>query len=214
MDYRGPRYLPAESVATRTPDDFIGIAAFLSQTPNLEGLDLYMYNTLKGAPWAYDRVFAHIAKEVHLPKLKRLSLRGIRTTHDALLLFLCNHPEITDLDFREVHITGGSWHTILKHFQSMHKLSRLHLENLWSGSQHLLDLEPTNPIFDDGVRDVSNSYPTKDGSMIHTRDITVEELRQDGGINLIKTRGRRRGRGSRALMAWMRERRRAYGPPE
>lgn len=214
MDYRGARRLPIESIAARTPDDFLGVAAFLKQTPNLESLSLYMYNTLKGPPWAYDRVFVHISKEVCLSGLRRLFLRGVRTTHDALLLFLRNHPDLTDLDLREIHMSGGSWASILKHFQSMHKLSRLHLENLWSGAKNPLNLKPANPVFDDSKRGHGYSYPTKNGSLVHTRDIGAEELRQEGGLSFVKITGRSRGKGSKALMSWMTDRRREYGPPE
>lgn len=213
MDHRAARQLSSESIATRTPEDFLGIAAFLRQTPELEGLDLHMYNTLAGPPSAYDKVFMHIAKDVLLPKLRRLTLRGIRTTHDALLRFLRNHMDITVLDLREVHISGGTWETILKQFQHMPKLSKLHLENLWSGSEHLLNLKPANSMFDDGRRGPGYSYGTKNGTMVHTRDITLEELRQEGGLKFLAIPGRSRGQGSRALMGWMVERAQAYGPP-
>ncbi|KUI59979.1 hypothetical protein VP1G_07191 [Cytospora mali] len=205
--------LPEGVSSARDPENFPGVAAFLKLTPELESLDLYMYNTLDGPPRAYDIVFTHIAKEVLLPKLRRLTLRGIRTTKEALLLFLRNHPGITGLDLRDVHVSRGDWSPLLKHFQSMDKLSRLHLENCWSEPTHLLNLEPENKLFDDGKRGHGHSYSTKNGTMIHTRDITSEELRQEGGLRFVKMKGSTRGKGSRTLMAWMKERREAYGPP-
>lgn len=213
LDHRSARRLSAHSVAARTEQDFVGIAAFLNQTPELEGLDLYMYNTLEGAPSAYERAFAQVSKDVHLPRLQRLALRGIRTTRDALLLFLRNHPGLTDLDLREVHLTGGSWDAVLAHLPSMPRLARLHLENLWSGSRRLLNLEPADAAFDDGRRGPGHSYSTKNGTMVHTRDIGPEELRREGGLQFRAIPGRARGQGSRALMHWMTERASTYGPP-
>lgn len=213
MEHRAARRLPSESIATRTPEDFLGIAAFLKQTPELESLDLYMYNTLAGPASAYDKVFVHISKEVRLPRLRRLTLRGIRTTHDALLRFLRNHRDIEVLDLREVRVSGGTWETILPQLQHMRKLSKLHLENLWSGAEHLLNLEPANPAFDDGRRGPGFSYKTKHGVLVHTRDIAVEELRQKGGLRFLTIPGRSRGQGSKALMGWMVERVQMYGPP-
>ncbi|ROV91222.1 hypothetical protein VMCG_09364 [Cytospora schulzeri] len=214
MDHRRARCLSPEIMVTGTPDFFLGIAAFLKLTPELECLDLYLYNTLSGHPAVYDRLFVHISKDVHLPKLRRLTLRGIRAPHDALLFFLRKHPDITELDLREVHISGGTWDTIFKAFQHMPKLSKLHLENLWSGSQHLLNLEPADPSFDDGKRGPGHSYGTKNGVMVHTRDITTEELRQEGGLKFRTVPGRSRGMGSRALVQWMLERVVNYGPPQ
>lgn len=171
-----------------------------------------MYNTLEGAPAAYDRVFVHISKDVRLPRLRRLTLRGIWTTQAALLLFLRNHPELTHLDLREVHITGGTWDAVLGHLPAMPKLAGLHLENLWSG-RHLLNLEPADAVFDDGKRGPGHSYSTKNGTMVHTRDVTEGELRREGGLSFRTIPGRARGQGSRALMNWMVERARVYGPP-
>lgn len=209
----GARQTPWERLERRAPEDVPGIAAFLKQTPNLEGLDLYMYNTLAGAPFAYDQVFVTISREVRLPNLRRLTLRGIWTKPDALLLFLRNHPDITHLDLREIHIPNGTWHPVFEHIRSMQKLSTLHLENLFGGSKHLLSLEPTNPVFDDGKRGEGHSYSTRSGTMVYSRDISMEELRQEGGLSFVDMPGSHRGMGSKALMSWVWDRRRAYGPP-
>lgn len=211
------KHLPAARIASsetraRADENFPGVAQFLLQTPNLEALDLYLYNTLEGAPWAYCSLFNHISETVHLPKLRRLTLRGIWAKMNSLLLFLRTHPDLTRIDLREVHVSGGTWGPILKHLQSMPNLTELHLENLWSGSEHLLNLQPKDPVFDDENRVLGHYFPTRRGTMVHTRDISVEELRS--GLEFVKSRGSSRGKGSRHLMKWILQRKEDYGPPE
>lgn len=204
--------IPISETRARADENFPGVALFLRQTPNLEALDLFLYNTLEGAPWAYSNLFSHISKTVHLPKLRCLTLRGIWTTPNSLLLFLRTHPDLTHIDLREVHVTGGTWDPILKHFQSMPNLAKLHLENLWSGSEHLLNLQPKNPVYDDKERVPGCHFPTRNGTMVHTRDISVEEIKD--GLEFVKSRGSSRGKGSRHLMKWIQQRKIDYGPPE
>lgn len=204
--------IPTSETRARAEENFPGVAQFLQQTPNLEALDLFLYNTLEGAPWAYSNLFNHISKKVHLPKLRRLTLRGIWTTPNSLLLFLQNHPGLTHIDLREVHVSGGTWEAILKHFQTMPSLTKLHLENLWSGSEHLLNLQPQNSIYDDEKRIPGHYFPTRHGTMVHTRDISVEEIKD--GLEFVKSRGSSRGKGSRHLMKWIQQRKIDYGPPE
>ncbi|KAG6354907.1 hypothetical protein INS49_003988 [Diaporthe citri] len=204
--------IPTSETRARADENFPGVALFLRQTPNLEALDLFLYNTLEGAPWAYSKLFSHISKTVHLPKLRRLTLRGIWTTPNSLLLFLRTHPDLTHIDLREVHVSGGTWDPILKHFQSMLNLAELHLENLWSGSEHLLNLQPRNPVYDDEERVLGCYFPTRNGTMVHTRDISVEEIKN--GLEFVKSRGSSRGKGSRHLMKWIQQRKIDYGPPE
>lgn len=198
--------------SAKANENFPGVAGFLNQTPNLESLDLFMYNTLEGAPWVYSNLFSDVAKTVRLPQLRRLTLRGIWASPSSVLLFLRNHPDLTRVDLREVHITGGTWEPILRHLESMPKLAELHLENLWSGSEHLLNLLHKNPAFDDGKRGYGYSYPIKNGAMVHTRDIGVVELKE--GLSFVKSRGSSRGKGSRYLMKWIQQRKIDYGPPE
>lgn len=212
MRHLEPIRIPTSDIRTRADENFPGVAHFLQHTPNLESLDLYLYNTLEGAPWAYTNLFGHIAKVVHLPKLRRLTLRGIWTTPNSLLLFLRNHADLTHIDLREVHVSGGTWEPILKHFQSMPNLAHLHLENIWSGSEHLLNLQPTNPVYASEERITGHWYPTRHGMMLHTRDIGSEEIRD--GLDFVKSRGSSRGKGSRHLMRWIKQRKVDYGPPE
>ncbi|KAI3393598.1 hypothetical protein diail_3902 [Diaporthe ilicicola] len=204
--------IPINDASARAEENFPGVAGFLSQTPKLEALELFMYNTLEGPPWVYSNVFSHISKTVRLPNLRRLTLRGIWADPVCILIFLRNHRELTRIDLREVHVTGGTWDPILKHIQSMSKLEELHLENLWCSSEHLLNLMPKNVVFDDGDRVSGRSHPIKNGWMVHTRDISMEELRQ--GLDFVKSRGSSRGKGSQLLMRWIKKRKADYGPPE
>ncbi|POS74747.1 hypothetical protein DHEL01_v206864 [Diaporthe helianthi] len=212
MKHLAPVRIATTETRGRTEDNFPGVAAFLQQTPNLEALDLYMYNTMDGAPWAYSGIFSHISKTVHLPKLRRLALRGIWTKQSDLLLFLHNHPHLTHIDLRELHVNGGPWEPILKHLQSMPDLASMHLENLWGGSEHLINLQPVNPLYGREERIPGQFYPTRNGTMIHTRDIGVEEIKN--GLEFVKSRGSSRGKGSRALFKWIQQRKIDYGPPE
>jgi hypothetical protein len=212
MKHLSPVRISTSETRARARDNFPGVAQFLQQTPNLEALDLYLYNTLEGAPWPYKDLFDHISRVVRLRKLRRLTLRGIWSTPNALLLFLRNHPDLTHIDLREIHVVGGTWEPILKHFQSMPKLTHLHLENLWGGSEHLVNLQPSNPVYGGQVRIPGHYYPTRHGTMIHTRDISTEEIRN--GLEFVKSRGSSRGKGSRYLMRWIQQRKIDYGPPE
>lgn len=204
--------IPTSETRARAESNFPGVARFLRQTPNLEALDLFLYNTLEGAPWAYSAMFNNISTIVHLPQLRRLTLRGIWATPTSLLLFLRNHPDLTQIDLREVHVSGGTWEPILKHFQTMPRLTKLHLENLWSGSEHLLNLQPQNSMYDDEKKIPGHYFPTRHGTMVHTRDISVEEIKD--GLDFVKSRGSSRGKGSRHLMKWIQQRKIDYGPPE
>lgn len=212
MKHLSPVRISTSETRARAEENFPGVAYFLHQTPNLEALDLYLYNTMEGAPWTYSNLFSYISKVVHLPKLRRLTLRGIWTAPNSLLLFLRNHPDLRHIDLREIHVIGGTWQPILKHFQSMPNLAQLHLENLWSGSEHLLNLQPSNPVYGREDRIPGQFYPTRNGTMIHTRDISAEEIRN--GLEFVKSRGSSRGTGSRHLMRWIQQRKIDYGPPE
>lgn len=205
------RPLPSHSSRARDPLNFPGVADFLKLTPNLESLDLRMYNTLDGSPHGYAKIFVAIAAGVRLRNLKRLVLRGIWTSEDALLRFLRCHPNIEALDLRDVHLVGANWEKTLSHFPKMRHLQNLHLENLWSTSERLLNLEPVDPIFDDGLRGPGHSFPARRGTMVHTRDISMEEIR--AGLVFKQLTGAH-GKGSRSLMGWMKHRRLMYGPPE
>ncbi|KAL1870765.1 hypothetical protein Daus18300_005085 [Diaporthe australafricana] len=212
MQHLRPVRIACSAEPARSSENFPGVAGFLNQTPNLRALELSMYNTLEGAPWVYSNLFGDVAKTVRLPELRRLTLRGIWATPSFVLLFLRNHPDLTRVDLREVHITGGTWEPILRHLESMPKLAELHLENLWSGSEHLLNLLPKNPVFDDGNRGSGCSYPIKNGALVHTRDVSVDELKE--GLSFVRSRGSSRGKGSRFLMKWIQRRKKDYGPPK
>lgn len=205
------RPLSAHSARARDPLNFPGVADFLKLTPNLESLDLRMYNTLDGPPYPYYKVFVAIAAGVRLPNLKRLVLRGIWTSEGALLRFLRCHPTIEELDLRDIHITGATWDKTLTRFSRMRHLEKLHLENLWSSSERLLNLEPEDARFDDGLRGPGHSFPARRGTMVHTRDIGMEEVK--AGLEFKQLTGAH-GKGSRSLMGWIKHRRLTYGPPE
>lgn len=190
--------------------NYPGVADFLKLFPDLESLDLRMYNTLKGAPWSYSAVFQNIADEVRLPKLNCLVLRGIWTLEDSLDSFLKKHKTIEVLDLREVHITAGDvgWARILTRVATFPKLKKLHLEDLWDKNRHLVNLEPVNARFDGGM-----SFQTRGasgGKIVHTRDISMEEVKE--GLCFKPSRALR-SRGSSSLIAWLRNRRMLYGPP-
>ena len=85
--------------------NFPGITGLLLHMPNLQVLDLHMYQTLeyeaRPSPLRLHhqhRIFGALVRHrVSLPRLRRLSLRGLIFTRQDLLSFLGSHPSIDDL---------------------------------------------------------------------------------------------------------------------
>lgn len=211
-----PRLMDAASLCASDPTNFPGVAEFLKMTPNLEGLTLHMYNTLAGIPVTYEQIFDIISKDIRLPKLRRLTLRGIRTTSDAILTFLRNHPGIVELDLRGVHLSGpcSGWFRIFRHLQQrLPGLDKLRLENIWHGHGRLLSLQPKNDAFDDGKRGPGHSFMPRVGPhvVIYARNISSQELKE--GLEFVAPTSSTRGKGDGNLMYWLQQRRTVYGPP-
>lgn len=210
--------LMSTSAHQLTTTNFRRIAMFLTITMQLESLTLHMYNTLDGPPLLYSQTFDCIADEVRLPKLRRLTLRGLWCTNDAMFRFLRAHPHIIELNLREIHLLGplSSWERIfelLRQLARRGRLSKVYLENLFHSRSSLLPLNPKDGVFnsDSGQRIQARNGK---GEFIYARNISSTELKN--GIELAastSTPTSTRGRMDRTTKAWLDQRREDYGPP-
>lgn len=214
--YNHPTLLPADTILGAM--DMPAVAEFLRLCTHLETLTLHMYNTLNGLPIVYEQVFDNIADKVRLPKLQRLTLRGMWCTPPAMLRFLRAHPSITELNFQELHLLGpmSSWDRIFVDLkQRMRSLSKVYLENLFYGAGKLLPLDPKDP----NCSSASDQHflAKKDAhEIVYARHIGAAELQK--GIELaastaatpISTRGKK----DKAMTKWLKQRKVHYGPPK
>lgn len=220
------RPLPSLHPFARTMDHFQGPCQFLRLVPRLEALDLRMYSTLRGLP----NINQNALYALPLTCLRRLTLRGIWTHYTHLLSVWYQNLVLEMLDLREVHLHGSPncWTALFRQLSEVQRSGRsvggplatrpraclraLHLENLFDESNHLVNLAPLDPAFDDGMRGVGRSFPTRRGDdIVHTRDISMGELAAGLRFRVLPNR---HGRGSAELRWWLRERRVLYGPPD
>ncbi|KLJ08190.1 hypothetical protein EMPG_09958 [Blastomyces silverae] len=196
-----------------TESNFTAIARLLQFMPNLEALDLHLYHCLKGDPSGYDKIFELISKHIRLPSLKQCYLRGIYATQGALLQFLANHPFITHLDLREIHLTSGSWEPVIDHLDSkMPALTRLRLSNLWTNQ--ILNLRPIwETKFDEMnyLKPNPISYPCHGGLVVHTWDFKEHDLKKR--LKFYPTTPGDVPLGSPGRFHWLHSRLLEYGPP-
>ena len=165
------------------PDNFPGVAGMLGYTPNLEALDLHMYQTAEGNGEAYSQLFTRVAKDVQLPALERVVLRGLYVKGEDLLLFLTNHPNIKTLHLLTISLSD-SWEPIFAHLSSMPALEYLWLSAL-RGDGKTVNLDPEKEKFSQPMdhRRINPTsrfdwYPLGGASLVHTREIYHEELRE------------------------------------
>ncbi|KAH7176935.1 hypothetical protein EDB81DRAFT_773794 [Dactylonectria macrodidyma] len=94
-------------------DNFTGIAQMLGHMPNLESLDLHMFQTLEyeaydGASrlFFYARVFKAIVDQgLQFRQLRYLALRGICVNVNDLTTFITRHPQIENLELHNVMLS-------------------------------------------------------------------------------------------------------------
>lgn len=99
-------------------DNFPGIALLLRHMPNLETLDLHMFQTLEYEAYdgrcrlnKYNAVFKYMAEPGHhFPLLKTLVLRGLCIDPSDLLVFMERHPKVENLELRSVRSTFSARH--------------------------------------------------------------------------------------------------------
>ncbi|KAF2816123.1 uncharacterized protein BDZ99DRAFT_129374 [Mytilinidion resinicola] len=203
--------LKADDPEALAHDNFPGVAQLLQFMPNLEAIDLHLYNTLQGSTKSYDRIFNTVASEVHLPALEQCFLRGVPTTAESLLLFLEKHPKLNHFELREVRLTTGTWEAIFSHLSGMPALTKLRMSNLRSGGNGMLfNLQPPTKYDYKEFQQKRWSYPCMDGDMVHTLELGAEEIKR--GLKF-RARPQERQLGSPWFMMWMESTKGLYGPP-
>ncbi|KAK0720271.1 hypothetical protein B0H67DRAFT_575544 [Lasiosphaeris hirsuta] len=165
-------------------DNFDGIVALLRLMPQLQTLDLHMFNKLReGNSEIYDRIFVDIAEKVYLPQLTTLTLRGMRATTTSLLHFIESPPKLRHLELRYMCLGSGIWASIFPRLAKVGKLEFLRLSNLFD--RRLVNLAPRDaaamaeemPTWatDDQLRNTT-SFPCTNCHLIHTRDFGPDVL--------------------------------------
>ncbi|KAI4212378.1 MAG: hypothetical protein LQ351_004948 [Letrouitia transgressa] len=206
--------LPSDDPKAIAAGNYPGVARLLNQMPNLERLDLHLYNTLEGSADNYAKVFTCIADDVTLPSLRHCTLSGLYSSEVTLLQFLRTHDALETFELREIGLVSGSWSSVLAYMCTMPLLQRVILQNLWEPSKSLLNLESK-----DGqkstpggtVEDRNCSYPCFGGMMVHTRTFSREVIQKERFQFMKCPSGRPLG--SAALHRWIYARKAEYGPP-
>lgn len=177
----------------------LGSALLLEQL-ELRWFNLRVFNA--PATELVDRKFFDSIAPLSMPHLKSFSLRGVRTSEDALLTFLMAHSQLVDLTLEEIHLTQGRFLPIFTYIDNdMTALNSLYLNDLWESKLILFPGSKCNPHF----RSLRSTAPSwlkrnKEGQLrkkiIHYREQTDRQL------------------GSPAFTAWLRKRTLLYGPVE
>ena len=199
-------------------ENYPGVARLLAYMPNLEILDLHLYNTLRGGVRCYAKVFQYIADDVVLPSLRHCTLRGIRCSEPSLLKFFRAHDAISTLEMSEIHLTSGSYSPVFAHLCTLPHLQSVTLHTLWAPEAGLLSLAPKNrpiehnPSFVGSFTNNKNcSFVCEDGTMLYMRKFSREEIQGERFEFAKGPSGRQMG--SQEFMAWLRTREADYGPP-
>lgn len=177
-------YIPPDLLMGVTDDNFDGIVALLRLMPQLQTLDLHMFNKLQdGNSEVYDSILFDIAQKVCFPQLTTLTLRGMRATTASLMQFIESPAKLRHLELRYVCLGSGTWASILPHLTKVGKLEFLRLSNLFD--RRLVNLAPKDdaamaeemPTWatDDQLR-TTTSFPCANGPCIHTREFGPDVL--------------------------------------
>ncbi|KAK5656879.1 hypothetical protein OQA88_4429 [Cercophora sp. LCS_1] len=139
---RTPGYFPNQAARE---DEFDSVANLLSMMPQLETLDLHMYNTLSTFSLEPPKIFDAITSKVRLPNLRICSFRGLIATEAAILEFLRNHQDIEILELRYITLVAGTWTSIFSFLttRGLPKLDFLQLSSL-SAKGCMVDLAPAS----------------------------------------------------------------------
>lgn len=205
---------------TLAEENFPGIARLLRFIPNLETIDLHLYDTLGGIPEVCDRIFKAIAQETRLPALEQCCLRGIYASTESMLQFLENHPRIKHLDLRQVTLTSGSWEPIFEYLGSsrMPALTRLYLSGLYQNVSNYPWLVNLKPVWEEGSDGGKDDYQRLrlttflclGGSrFVHTREFDADEIKRGLEIQPVIDRHLL----GAPYYRWEFSRREEYGPP-
>jgi hypothetical protein len=145
--------------------NFPGVALLLQHMPNLETLDLHMYQTLEYEAYGggsrldyYAAVFKHIVDAgLHFRQLKNVILRGLCVSANDLLTFLERHPRIESLELHNVMLATRVGHTNTPWSTVLTKLRRNAIQQGASLSSVLCsNLYDTARVFHEQRRDPHN----------------------------------------------------------
>ncbi|KAL8952469.1 MAG: hypothetical protein Q9222_001610, partial [Ikaeria aurantiellina] len=177
--------LSEDNPAAVAEENLPGVARLLQQMPNLENLDLHLYNTMQGSLKCYAKVFTYIVYDVVLPSLQQCALRGVQCDEPSLLKFLRTHSSITYLELCNLNLTSGSYQPIFSHLLTMPSLQRLTLSNLSAPEKGRMNLFPKHATADQTKPGESwrpnntDSFRCLGGLMVHTRTITREQMQRE-----------------------------------
>lgn len=211
--------------------NYEGVINFVRLFPNVESLDFVMYKTPRPPPKARTSYFRNLnpfeavlkrqvsRPAVLFPRLKRLTVRGVELDHTDFMFFLHSHPTIEYLDMRNITARLELWSVVFHYIHNMQNLKEpVHLEGLDSYSG-VVNLQPVDPAFQTPPSQVPEgtffldeweSEFSLDSAYVHTRDISLEEVRAR-----LKFKPRPSITSSvRSRDKWFIKQRAEYGPPE
>lgn len=117
--------------------DFEAVACLLRTMPNLESLDIHLYQTTTAAitlprKLPYQRLIKSVFSNWAFPQLKSLALRGVPLTTETMTTILSQHQQLRFLCLQNVFLVDGSWDRVLAAaIQICPSLAHAHLSNLW-----------------------------------------------------------------------------------
>lgn len=179
---QGDAFKEAQKELLKSPENIIGLIAFLKATSNLEHLSIRTY-TIRTRHVSFEEhdalratIFAGLAT-VPLPSLKSLTLIGAYLSADTLLTLLRNSPLLQSLTLRQVTLKarpGHTWAEIFSHATSPSAhLSFLHINNIFE------DMPDETPKIFAFIICFTPGY--EPGARVRTGESAAERLRR---INL------------------------------
>ncbi|KAF4343595.1 f-box domain protein [Fusarium beomiforme] len=161
-----------------TAEDFTGAASILKFMPNLASLDIHLHCLKNLFFHRYSKVFAHIARDIRLGRLREISIRGLPLHPDDLVLFLRNHSTIIKLSLDGIRLVGKSWSTVFACIESMPALENLYLCSLRTDCHHITNLDPVERSFEVDLEDREKWVACGNGHILYKREMCKEEIRQ------------------------------------
>lgn len=159
-------------------ENYLGVARLLEHMRDLKNLDLHLYRTLKGSMESYAKIFSYLVDDILLSSLRHCTFRGLYCFEASLLTFLRNHNAIVTLEMREIHLVSGSWTPVFAHMCTLPYLKKVTLQDIWTPEKRKISLASKYQSQEIN-RVTAHSYPCGDGTMVHTRTFSQDEIRKE-----------------------------------
>lgn len=159
----------------------------LEQMPNLEDLQLNIFNTLDNN-FGSRKILRAIVSRLHWPHLRRCTIGGIYTEEPSLVNFLTTHPHLESLDMESFVMVSGAWQPVFKVLSAdMPVLKYLRLSNLLQRTRSSMRSREVSlfPCWEEQTQKVKDEYCERDQAVpgphslwVHTREFDAEDLQR------------------------------------